>query len=216
MNYQYLLFDLDGTISDPKQGITNCLNYALASFDLPQHPPDTLAQFIGPPLDYSFRQLVGERNPEFIGALVAKYRERYAEIGYRENALYPGIVSALTELHQHAGVVIGLCTSKRADFAHKILELFNLSHFFTFVSGGDVGVEKSSQIGALLDAGTINASTLMIGDRHFDLAAAQAHAIDGAGVLWGYGSEAELKPFNPVFLLQHTHELLPALLYRGQ
>lgn len=136
-----LLFDLDGTLSDPLVGIGRSINYALSHFGCAPLELSQLAAYVGPPLDQTFRTLTAATGDDDIHALVAKYRERYAEVGYSENVLYPGIPEALTALAA-SGIPMGICTSKRADFAEKILEMFGLRKHFRFVSGGEIGVQK--------------------------------------------------------------------------
>lgn len=107
----------------------------------------------------------------------------------------------------------GLCTSKRADFAERILELFGLRHHFAFVSGGDIGIAKADQLAALLAAGAIDRDAIMIGDRAVDLEAAHANGLASCGVLWGFGSRAELEAPRPRYLVQTPDEL--AQLFRA-
>ena len=207
MKYEYLVFDLDGTISDPKDGITRSLNYALSTHGFEKHDEETLLNFIGPPLDSTFKTITKSDNPELISSLVARYRERYSDIGFSENVLYPEIPETLEQLHLTSGIRLGVCTSKRVDFAERILDLFSLKHFFDFISGGDVGIEKWQQLQLLLEQKTINQNSLMIGDRHIDLTAAHKNNIDSAGVLWGYGSLAELTKHKPTYLFTKPEEL---------
>ena len=168
MSKDWLIFDLDGTISDPKDGIVRSFNYALQAFGMPARPEAEIAAYIGPPLDQTFIQLVGSHEPGLIQMLVAQYRERYAEIGYRENQLYPGIPSVLAQLAASDQYRLGVCTSKRADFAEKILEMFGLREQFEFVSGGDIGIEKWQQLEGLRRDGVISPQAVMIGDRAVD------------------------------------------------
>ncbi|STQ91147.1 HAD-IA family hydrolase [Iodobacter fluviatilis] len=201
-----LLFDLDGTISDPFTGISRSINYALESRGYPQQAGASLAQYIGPPLDVSFKLITGVNDDAEIAALVAKYRERYAEVGYSENTLYPGIVEALQMLRTQ-NIPMGICTSKRADFADKILNLFGISDYFDFISGGDIGIHKWQQIESLLASQSISRQTLMIGDRAVDLQAAHINGLNACGVLWGYGSLGELEAESPSCILTKTKEL---------
>ncbi len=198
-----LVFDLDGTLSDPLEGIGRSINYALEAQGFPLRPLAELARFVGPPLDATFRELTGE--PGRVAALVASYRERYGAIGYAENQLYTGIPAALAALGERH--VLGLCTSKRADFAEQILARFELRAHFAFVSGGDVGITKADQLRALLAAGTIDGDAIMIGDRAVDIEAARANGLAGCGVLWGFGSRAELEGARPRWLLALPAEL---------
>jgi len=204
----WLLFDLDGTLSDPAEGFVNSMNHALAAFDFPQRPAPELTSHIGPPIERTIADLTGLEDPIRIRAVIDKYRERYAETGYAENALYPGIAETLQQLSEIDGIRLGVCTSKRADFAERILELFGLRAHFEFVSGGDVGIAKWQQLEGLLAAGTISKHTLMIGDRHFDLTAAHKNGLAAAGVLWGYGSHQELSEHSPRHLFSKPTELL--------
>jgi phosphoglycolate phosphatase len=211
MIYDCLIFDLDGTLSDPKQGIVRSLNYALSAFDFPTCEEDELTVFIGPPLDYAFKQLTQSEDASLISSLVAKYRERYADIGYAENVLYEGIPVVLAELAAEPGTQLGVCTSKRVDFAEQILDMFGIRALFKFVDGGEVGVAKEHQLRQLLSAKKINRNSLMIGDRKFDLVAAEKNCLSSAGVLWGYGSRDELEQYKPALLLSEPKEMLELL-----
>lgn len=139
--------------------------------------------------------------------MVASYRERYADVGFSENVLYPGIAQAIGRLDQ-AGVALGLCTSKPAGFAEKILRLFDIRERFRFISGGDIGIAKRDQLASLLVQGLISASSCMIGDRAVDIMAAKANRLISAGVLWGHGSLQELQETAPDFLLSSPRQLL--------
>ncbi|MEJ2763108.1 HAD hydrolase-like protein [Photobacterium sp. MCCC 1A19761] len=207
MKHDWLIFDLDGTISDPKDGIVRSFNYALQAFDLPVCPEAEIAAYIGPPLDQTFIQLVGSHDPDLIQQLVAKYRERYAEIGYRENRLYPGMAQILAQLADAGQYRLGVCTSKRADFAEKILEMFGLRERFEFVSGGDIGIEKWQQLAELRRDGVISQQAVMIGDRAVDITAGQRNGLQTAGVLWGYGSVEELSQVAPTYLFEQPQQL---------
>jgi phosphoglycolate phosphatase len=201
------VFDLDGTISDPAVGIGRSLNYALQHFGYPSIPEREVSRLIGPPLDETFRSIIDDASPHRIAALVSRYRERYAEIGFSENVIYPGIPEALNALVQ-AGIVLGLCTSKRADFADRILRLFGIREHFRFVSGGDIGISKREQLGALLANQSIDGSFTMIGDRAIDILAARANGLAAIGVLWGHGSLEELRAASPDLLVEFPHELV--------
>lgn len=196
-----LVFDLDGTLSDPACGIGRSINHALVSFGFAPIAEAAVPQYIGPPLDQSFRALTGSNAPELIAALVAKYRERYADVGYAENVLYPGIPTALATLAER-GHVMGVCTTKRVDFAEQILELFGLRALFAFVSGGEIGVHKDQQLRELLERSAIGDGSVMIGDRAFDVHAAKTNGLRSVGVLWGHGSHAELTAAGADVLLE--------------
>ncbi|WP_226664843.1 HAD hydrolase-like protein [Microbulbifer aggregans] len=210
-NYDWLLFDLDGTLSDPAEGFVNSMNYALVAHDFAPLDANTLTPYIGPPLETTIASLADSDDQGLVRSMVDKYRERYADIGYAENRLYPGISETLAKLGQRDNIRLGVCTSKRADFAKRILEQFNLKHHFEFVSGGDVGIAKWQQLEGLLADNAISTRSLMIGDRHFDLSAAAKNQLPSAGVLWGYGSRAELNEYNPVHLFARPVEILDIL-----
>lgn len=197
--HDVLIFDLDGTLTDPKVGICRSINHALGAYGYPDQPDSVLVGYIGPSLDKTFVSLTGCEDQEVIHGLVAKYRERYGHVGYAENELYPGIRGALAHLAA-ADVRMGVCTSKRNDFALQVLELFGLASFFEFVEGGDVGIDKTMQLASLVANGRASRRSLMIGDRAIDLAAARANGLYEGGVLWGYGSREEIEAERPTYI----------------
>jgi len=201
-----LLFDLDGTISDPAVGVARSINHALVHFGHPARREEDLHIYIGPPLDEAFPLLAGISSEEEIARYIAKYRERYFSIGYRENTLYPGIVDALTILHS-SGILMGVCTSKPVGIAERVLEMFGVRQFFQFVDGGDVGVKKWQQIQGLKARGWVDTATIMIGDRAVDIEAAHRNGLQGAGVLWGHGSREEIELTHPEHLLAKPEDL---------
>lgn len=205
MLHDVVLFDLDGTLSDPLEGIARSLNYALDHFGYTPLAVDQVGPFVGPPLDQTFRTITGLTAEAPVNELVTKYRERYAEIGYAENVLYPGVRDALAHLHT-AGIQMAVCTSKRRDFAEQILAMFDLQEFFLFVDGGDVGVRKWQQLAVLRAQGVITAASVMVGDRSTDLIAARRNSLSSGGVLWGYGSYAELSTESPQYLFRSPAE----------
>ena len=163
-----LVFDLDGTLSDPVMGIGRSLNYALEALGYTRLDEGDVSRFVGPPLDVAFREIVPGAPQETVVALVDQFRERYAEVGYAENALYPGIPEALERLWSER-VSMGVCTLKRSDFAERILDLFEIRRYFAFVQGGDIGVTKRDQLGQLLADGMLTPASTMIrgsGGRH--------------------------------------------------
>lgn len=201
------VFDLDGTISDPIVGIARSLNYALESFGHPIIADAQVARFVGPPLDQSFRSIVGPVAHEHVVALVSKYRERYADIGFSENVLYPGILETLRHLAA-AGVQLGLCTSKPEGLAEKILCHFGIRDHFRFISGGDIGVSKVDQLASLIEQDLIGLPSCMIGDRAIDIVAAKSNRLTSVGALWGYGSLEELHAAFPDLLLSSPCQLV--------
>jgi phosphoglycolate phosphatase len=200
------MFDLDGTISDPIVGIGRSINYALTHFGYPTLELTELAVHVGPPLDEAFRSITGIASPEQIGSFVAKYRERYAEVGYSENVLYPGVPQALERLAE-AGVPLAVCTSKRVDFAERILKMFGLHSHFRFINGGEIGIQKWQQVAELKFRGLVTPKSVMVGDRAVDLIAAHRNSMHSAAVLWGHGSQAELAAEKPNYMFSTPNEL---------
>lgn len=207
MTFSQLIFDLDGTLTDPLPGMVASINHALESCGFAPRHAGTLAQYVGPPLEGTFSILADTSDDELITQLIVHYRERYLDTGFAQNAVYDGITELLDSLTD-AGHVLGVCTSKPATTAVKILELFGLSSYFQFVSGGDVGIIKSQQLNQLLSAGTIDTSALMIGDRSVDISAAKSNRLRSAAVSWGYGSEQELGDASPDLFLSRPSSLL--------
>ena len=186
-----LLFDLDGTISDPFVGISASINHALHSRHFATVADERIKPLIGPPLHDIFLELTGLTDGDELNQLVNAYRERYADIGYTENTLYAGMSELLAALAER-GYAMGVCTSKRADYAAAILEMFKLNGYFRFLSGGGDGVHKADQIAALIEDGLDPGKAVMIGDRRFDIEAAKLHLIATIGVSWGFAADDEL------------------------
>tara|TARA_R110002072_G_scaffold5527_9_gene35417 strand:- start:308 stop:940 length:633 start_codon:yes stop_codon:yes gene_type:complete len=206
---KFIVFDLDGTISDPKDGIVRSINFALNTLGYEPRSEDKLTKYIGPPLDKTFEELVASTDQELIRSLVTRYRERYAQVGFSENTLYPGIRESLETIANRYPLAI--CTSKRVDFAEKILALFDLSHLFQVVNGADIGISKSQQLERLLAEGTIGADSIMVGDRNVDMIGARDNRLLSVGVLWGYGDRDELSHESPNIILQHPDQLPEAI-----
>lgn len=201
MGISTFIFDLDGTLTDPLPGMANSINYALEVHGFSPRTVQELAQYVGPPLEGALSELCGSVDDAIITKLVVSYRECYLDTGFAQNSVYDGIHSMLSELQKN-GIQMGVCTSKPASTASKILSLFELDSFFDFVSGGDVGVRKSQQLGQLLETNLIDKFALMIGDRSVDISAAKSNQLCSAGVAWGYGSERELLQAAPEFQLE--------------
>ena len=212
MAYHSLIFDLDGTLTDPLTGIVRCMNYALSSHDYQPRSEQEIRAYIGPPLEVALGELSGSTDEAHIKELVVTYRERYGELGYRENVDYEGIYTLLDSL-QERGFRMGVCTSKFEKYAIKLLEEFKLDKYFAFVSGSSgYGMAKSDQLRDLLNNREISGNSLMIGDRHIDLTSAHMTGLHSAGVLWGYGSEQELAAQNPRFIADSPTQLGAAII----
>jgi len=194
MTLDAIFFDLDGTLTDPKPGITRSIQYALQKLELPKIPTeDELTWCIGPPLRASFVRLLGAEDDA--DRAVSLYRERFSDIGLFENRVYDGISEVLTTLSQ-SGQRLFVATSKPHVFATRIVAHFGLSHHFEHVFGSELDgtrVDKSDLLAYALKTAAVDpAKTLMIGDRSHDMVGAKNNGMQGIGVLYGYGNKSEL------------------------
>ena len=191
-----VLFDLDGTLTDPRPGITGCIRYALDRLGRPCPSDDALATYIGPPLRRTFATLLDTEDRACVEEALSLYRERYGTVGLFENEVYEGIPSMLDRI----GAVTSrrfVATAKPMAFAARIVERFGLDRHFAGIYGPDLDGrldDKADLIAHLLKAeGLVPATTVMIGDRANDVSAARANHLRSVGVLWGYGSAEELR-----------------------
>lgn len=215
MNKKYILFDLDGTLTDPKTGITSAVAYALNNFGIKVDDLDTLIPFIGPPLAESFENFYGFSHQKALDA-VAQYRIYFSEKGIFENAVLPGIPEMLMRLSK-SGKEIILATSKPEVYAQKILEHFSLDSFFSHICGSlldGTRTAKSEVIAYALDMAGVKDKSLavMVGDRKHDIIGAKANDIIAIGVLFGYGSESELNDSGADIIVKTVDELSSLLL----
>lgn len=187
-----IFFDLDGTLTDPKPGITRSLQYALEKLGRPVPAEDELTWCIGPPLRDSLVVLLGGEADADRG--VALYRERFADVGLYENSLYPGIEATLAALKPRLRLFVA--TSKAHVYADRIIDHFGLRPYFDHVFGAELDgtrMHKGDLLAwALERTGTDPSDAIMIGDRSHDIVGARKNGIDGVGVLYGYGSREEL------------------------
>lgn len=213
--YKYLLFDLDGTITDSATGITRCVAYALNHFGIQVNDLRELSPFIGPPLLDSFKDFYHFTDEQATLA-VAKYRERYEHKGIFENKLYPGIKELLMEASLSGKNVI-LATSKPEIFARRILDYFELSGYFSFIAGSGLDGTlhtKTDVINHILQTNNIADpnSMVMIGDRKHDIIGARNMGIDSIGVLYGFGDYKELAEAGANYIVKDIPELRKFLL----
>lgn len=213
--YKYLLFDLDGTITDSEIGITRCVEYALNYFGIQVSDLRELSPFIGPPLLDSFKDFYHFTDEQAIIA-TAKYRERYTDKGIFENELYPGIKELLAEAQQKDKTVI-LATSKPEIFARRILDYFGLSNYFFFIAGSGLDGSlhtKTDVINHILQSNNITelSSVVMIGDRKHDIIGAKNVGIDSIGVLYGFGDYKELSEAGANYIVEDITALRELLL----
>jgi phosphoglycolate phosphatase len=213
----HLLFDLDGTLTDPRQGILACIRHALSQLDVVIPVDIRLEPFIGPPLRDTFKTLLGmERgDTRTIEAAVGLYRERFTTTGLYENQVYDGIPQCLAALRDQVES-IHVATSKPRIYAERIVEHFALQQYFETVYGSELDGrlgDKTELIGHLLEQERLDAAnTVMIGDRSFDVIGASNNGVGIVGVSWGYGSEAELEQAGADRICHHP-DALPDLLF---
>jgi phosphoglycolate phosphatase len=190
----HVLFDLDGTLTDPKDGITSCIRYALAKLDRPAPPLGVLEKYIGPPLHESFVDLLG--SIEAADRALMFYRERFGQVGLFENQMYAGIEESLERITNNVQSMY-VVTSKPTVYSERIIDHFGLSKFFQKVYGSHLDgslTDKSDLIGCVLESESLQPSeTTMVGDRHHDILGAKDHGLRTIGALWGYGSRQELE-----------------------
>lgn len=213
-NYSVVLFDLDGTLSDPKIGITKSVQHALQKAGVMVNDLDELEPFIGPPLQVSFQEIYGFNDTQITQA-IRDYRERFTERGMFENKLYEDIPALLAHLKQQ-GYILTIATSKPTVFAEQIIKYFQLESYFDLVVGSHLDGSRSAK-------GEIIAEVLqqldsypkdqfiMIGDRKYDLIGARENQIDAIGVTYGFGSLEELKNEEPTYIVDHVNDLLKYL-----
>ena len=191
-----LLFDLDGTLTNPFQGITTCIAHALERVGRPSPAREELGWCIGPPLRNSFAKLLATDDVDLVEKALGFYRERFGTVGLFENKVYDGIPEALDAL-QAMGHRLYLATSKPRVYARRIMDHFELSPYFTAIHGAELDGtrnDKTSLISHILEKESIAVSeAAMIGDRKYDMIGAGENGVCGLGVLWGYGTRDELE-----------------------
>ena len=190
-----ILFDLDGTLTDPREGITRSIAHALERMGLEPPPLDELTFAIGPPLRASFARLLGRDDRASVEEAIAHYRERFAEVGLFENQPYEGVTEVLATLRDSGAAMI-VCTSKPLVYARRIVEHFGLHVHFDAIHGCELDgtrEDKRDLLAHLLPHHAIDPrDAVMIGDRGADMIAACHHGVRAVGALWGYGSREEL------------------------
>ncbi len=209
----HLLFDLDGTLVDSRPGIIACIQHSMRENGLPVPADENLLWCIGPPLLESLKTLVGPDSPELFRPVVEKYRERYSAVGMFESEIYPGIEDTLIELAD-LGYTLHVATSKVEIYAKPIIGHFGLDNYFVSVNGSEldgIRANKAELIAHILEREGISPTdVIMIGDREHDVIGAKANGIPAIGVLWGYGTGAELMESGATLCARVPH-LLPEL-----
>ncbi len=203
------LFDLDGTLTEPFDGITNAVVYALERFGISVEDRRALSVFIGPPLFESFSAYYGLSDDDAVRA-VSYYREYYSEKGIFQNSLYDGIVPLLRTLRAR-GKKLFVATSKPETFSVRIIEHYGLAEYFEFTAGASLDksrIEKADVIEYALRRGAIDAKkSVMIGDRKHDILGAKTHGLKSVGVLYGYGDKAEMTAAGADFIVEKPSDI---------
>jgi phosphoglycolate phosphatase len=200
-----ILFDFDGVLIDSRAAITGCMNDALEAVGLPRHDPRELERFIGPPQLESFTELGGA---DLAKAIQVEYRRRYATKSLTETVLMPGMLDVVAELAMRSR--LGIATSKPQAFAEPLVERLGLARHFEVVVGPDLDVDsepKRVTVARALKAMGVSGPPL-VGDRSHDVEAATANGMACVGVLWGIGSEAELREAGAAAIVSDPVELL--------
>lgn len=214
LDYDWLLFDLDGTLTDPFEGITRSVEYALNAFGIEVEDRRVLAPFIGPPLVESLTERYGFTMEDAVAA-VAKYREYFAVKGLYENELFEGIPELLSDCRK-AGYKISMATSKPTHYARIIAEHFDIARYFDAIHGSSLDgtrITKSSVVAEAVAEEHLDPSrALMIGDRRHDVEGAGEHGIRTVGVLYGYGSREEHEAAGAAYIVNNLDELRELLI----
>lgn len=214
MLYETVLFDLDGTLIESGPGIYAAIDITLEAMGLPKACRAQLDKMVGPPITVGFRDIIGVPE-EMVEEAVALYRKTADEVSLAYTVTYPGVEQMLAALKKE-GIKLGIVTSKITDFAVKCLAHCNIAQYFGYVRGGEKGPHGADKLGllqrAVADMGADKKSVVMVGDRMYDLDAANALGIDCIGVAYGYGSREELAARNPAYIVDDTARLLAVLL----
>ena len=206
-----ILFDLDGTLTDPYQGITRCISHALVTLGRPSPPRMSLRWCIGPPLKNSFATLLATDDANLVKEALTIYRERFGSVGLFENEVYEGITETLEALKK-MGHMLYVATSKPSVYAERIIDYFGLRQYFKGIYGSELDgkrSDKTSLILHILKSESIDLSEAsMIGDREHDIIGAKANEVSGFGVLWGYGTKEELEASGAHACIGNPRELI--------
>jgi phosphoglycolate phosphatase len=215
VKHNLCLFDLDGTLTDPKVGITKSISYALDSFGIHVENLDDLKKFIGPPLRDSFREYYNFSVQESEKA-VSKFREYFSDTGIFENTLYDGIIEMLARLKDKK-IMLVIATSKPTVYAEKIAEHFKFKKYFEFIVGSELDgtrSRKSEVINYIINEvdPERKKSAVMIGDREHDIIGGRETGMDSIGITWGYGSNSELEKAKATWIVNSPDELFNCIM----
>jgi phosphoglycolate phosphatase len=209
-----LFFDLDGTLSDPSEGITRSIQYALTCLGRAYPPKSELVQFIGPPLRWTFPRLLGTDDRGLVETAIGHYRERYEDVGLFENEVYPEIPELLRQLRDD-GYPLYVVTSKPKVYADRIIRHFGFDLYFAEVYGPDLDGrfdEKVELVGHVLQRLSADPKrAVMIGDRARDIESGKAHGTRTIGVTYGFGSLDEITAAGPDCVCRNSLEIAAAV-----
>ncbi|OUL19555.1 HAD family hydrolase [Nostoc sp. RF31YmG] len=212
-----ILFDLDGTLTDAKPGITRSIQYALLKLGYTPPDADELGWYIGPPIQETFSLLLKTSDETLLAQAISLYRDRFSTIGLFENLLYPQIPATLKILRAD-GYKTFVATSKPYIYTIRIIEHFGLTSLFDGIYGSELDGTRSAKgdlIGHILLTEKLSPSTVfMVGDRKYDMIGAKRHQVAAIGVTYGYGTEEELITHGADWIA-HSPEDIPKLLVRG-
>lgn len=208
--YKYLLFDMDGTITDSYDAVTRSFIYALEYYGIKVKEGERLDFILGPPLRQSFENHYGF-TPEKAVEATEKYRERYQKYFLKEHKIFDGVKNLLSDLNK-CGFKNILATSKPEVSARKILEHFNLNKYFYYISGASLDSSRDTKekvLEHIFDELKIpdKSKAIMIGDRKYDMMGAKHMNIDALGVTYGYGTRQELEAYNPVYIADNCKQI---------
>lgn len=214
--FEYILFDLDGTLTDPKIGITSSVQYALRAFGIDEPNLDKLEPFIGPPLVDSFMEFYGFSSKQ-AWAAVEKYRERFDHQGIYENEMYAGIDRMLARLKE-GGKMLAIASSKPTPLVIRVLEYFHIKEYFDYIVGSEPDGRRQKKEEVVEEALRLmvpktlamevrKKRVAMVGDRRFDVVGAKAHGLTSVGVSFGYASPGELEAAGADYIVDTVSQL---------
>ncbi|MFQ9838361.1 MAG: HAD hydrolase-like protein [Eubacterium sp.] len=207
--YKSVIFDFDGTICDTGEGVKKSAKYSLDAFNIPSDDWQTLDCFIGPPLLVTFQEQFNQSAAD-ADLLVQKFRERYTNTGIYECELYNGIKQLLINLKDD-GMKIGIASSKPQVFVETLLNKFAIAKYFDSVCATSFAADCESKQNiiarCLKELETEPKDALMVGDRFYDIDGAKADMVDGAGVLWGYGSKFEFIECGAKYIVDKVEDI---------
>ncbi len=213
-DYSYILFDLDGTLTDSGPGIMNGYEYALGKMDVEIPDRAFLKRFVGPPLGVSWRETLGF-SEEDTQRGIAYYKEYYADKGVYENEVYPGIKELLSDL-KNSGKKLYIATTKAEPMAKVVVEHFGLAEYFELVAASNTTdrINKIDVLKYVLETAGIQdkKQAVMVGDRHYDITGARHFGLDSIGVLYGYGNREELENAGSTFIAETVEDIAKIIL----